>query len=298
MEPSEKNPDQWLDTAVRGIRFGYDRRAVREELAAHLEDKTADFQRIFPDMTAREAQVKALGEMGDAAEIGRELAKVHKPWLGYLWLASKWAAGLALCAALLCWAGRGMDALETWNLRKEAGGSQTAYTDQLEEYYLTGDPQAPFPQWDGQTVDTGIERTPLRWVGEAEPVRAGDFTLEVTRGALWSFSGATPDEPGAQEARFVLDCELTVAGLPWQPLRLEAVSCIGATDSLGNVYLSTEEGRGSGKAYILASRMSQRGLEQRFRLSVSDVPPQAEWLRLEYNRGGISWTLTVPLEEG
>ena len=41
----------WLDTAVKGIRFGPDRRAVRAELAGHLEDKSADLRRIFPDLT-------------------------------------------------------------------------------------------------------------------------------------------------------------------------------------------------------------------------------------------------------
>ena len=85
-------PDAWLDTATAGIRFGPDRAAVRGELEAHLEDKAADLQRIFPDMTAEEAEARAVKEMGDAAEIGRELAKLHRPWLGYLWRASKWAA--------------------------------------------------------------------------------------------------------------------------------------------------------------------------------------------------------------
>lgn len=83
---------QWLDTAVAGIRFGPDRKAVRAELHAHLEDKTADFQRIFPDISPEEAEARAVEEMGDAAEIGKELARLHKPWLGYLWRASKWVA--------------------------------------------------------------------------------------------------------------------------------------------------------------------------------------------------------------
>lgn len=84
--------ERWLDTAVGGIRFKPDRKAVRAELGAHLEDKAADLQRIFPDMTAEEAEARAVKEMGDAAEIGRELARLHKPWLGYLWRASKWVA--------------------------------------------------------------------------------------------------------------------------------------------------------------------------------------------------------------
>ena len=41
---------RWLDTAVSGIRFQPDRAAVRAELEAHMEDKTADFQRILPEI--------------------------------------------------------------------------------------------------------------------------------------------------------------------------------------------------------------------------------------------------------
>ena len=96
MEGKQQGLDQWLDTAVGGIRFGPDRKAVREELAAHLEDKTADFQRIFPDIAPEEAETRAVEEMGDAAEIGKKLARLHKPWLGYLWRASKWVAILSV----------------------------------------------------------------------------------------------------------------------------------------------------------------------------------------------------------
>lgn len=78
------------------IRFGPDRAEVRAELCAHLEDKAADLRRIFPDMTDEEAGVQALREMGDAAEIGKEMARLHKPWLGYLWMASRVLLGLAL----------------------------------------------------------------------------------------------------------------------------------------------------------------------------------------------------------
>ena len=89
----------WLDTAVKGIRFAPDRRAVRAELAGHLEDRAADLRRIFPDLADEEAQERTLAGMGDAAEIGKQLARVHKPWLGYLWRASQ-----IVLAAALVWA--------------------------------------------------------------------------------------------------------------------------------------------------------------------------------------------------
>ena len=85
---------QWLDKATEGIRFGPDRKAVRAELDAHLDDKIQDLQRIFPDLSAWEATQMALSGMGDPEEIGRELAKLHKPWLGYLWRASQITLGV------------------------------------------------------------------------------------------------------------------------------------------------------------------------------------------------------------
>ena len=100
------NPaEQWLDAAVAKIRFGLDREEVRAELSAHLEDKTLDFQRIFPDMTREEAQERAVSDMGDPAEVGKELAKVHKPWLGYLWRVSQAALAAVLLLLVLVPAG-------------------------------------------------------------------------------------------------------------------------------------------------------------------------------------------------
>lgn len=88
----------WLDTAVSGIRFGPDRRAVREELEGHIEDKIADFRRIFPGISDEEARVRALAGMGDPEELKLSLAKIHRPWLGRLWTASRWALWVTLLA--------------------------------------------------------------------------------------------------------------------------------------------------------------------------------------------------------
>ena len=96
--------ERWLDEATRGIRFGPDRRMVAEELAAHLEDKTSDPQWIFPDMTEAEARDRAISEMGNVTELGKELAKIHKPWLGWLWAVScvlLWIAGIMLALGIL-----------------------------------------------------------------------------------------------------------------------------------------------------------------------------------------------------
>ena len=86
----------WLETAVSGILFGPDQKAVRAELYAHIEDKALDLIRLFPDIDPDEARDMALAGMGDAEEIKKELARIHKPWLGWLW---RFSQGL-FCGAL------------------------------------------------------------------------------------------------------------------------------------------------------------------------------------------------------
>ena len=96
----ENRMQMWLNTAVSGIRFKPDREAVEEELRGHFEDKVADLQRIF-HISQEEAEEMALGQMGDAEEIGREMAEIHKPWLGWLWQASQAALLLSVILWLL-----------------------------------------------------------------------------------------------------------------------------------------------------------------------------------------------------
>lgn len=88
--------DEWLDAAVSEIVFGPDREKVRRELRDHLEDRAADLRRVFPDIPEEEAQDRALSGMGDAEELKFSLAKVHKPWMGWLWKISQAALVLVL----------------------------------------------------------------------------------------------------------------------------------------------------------------------------------------------------------
>lgn len=103
MDEKRNAAREWLETATKGIRFKPDRLAVEAELREHLEDKTADMARIF-HIGGEEAEQEALKRMGDPEEIGKALAKLHKPWLGYLWMASRvlrWAALIAAAVFLV-----------------------------------------------------------------------------------------------------------------------------------------------------------------------------------------------------
>ena len=77
----------WCGRVVSYVRFRPDHTAIRKELLAHLEDSCADFQRIGYDI--EEAREKAVEAMGSAEEVGAALDKAHKPWLGWLWQATR-----------------------------------------------------------------------------------------------------------------------------------------------------------------------------------------------------------------
>ena len=89
----------WCGNVVSYVRFQPDHAAIRKELLAHLEDNCADFQRIGYE--PEEARQKALEAMGSAEEVGKAMDKAHKPWLGWLWQATRWMIlGLLIAIAV------------------------------------------------------------------------------------------------------------------------------------------------------------------------------------------------------
>lgn len=71
----------WCHAATILIRFGPDRKAVYNELLAHLEERRDAF--MEQGLNEREASTKALEAMGDAYEIAPQLAAIHRPFWGY-----------------------------------------------------------------------------------------------------------------------------------------------------------------------------------------------------------------------
>ena len=286
-ERQRYGPEGWLDLATAGIRFKPDRAAVRAELKAHLEDKCADLRRLYPDIDDWDIKKRATAQMGDPEEVGRALAKLHRPWLGYLWRASQVAVALAV-ALTLCLGGP--ELVEQIQLRGEIQEREPTLSDYYlwgEDVFSPGGPFAPEPE-EGRPE---ITRTPLLTVCPEETVELEDFRLRVTQDSLWSFRW----EDGREE--WWLFWELEAAEVPWLPLAPEVAQRVRGEDSRGNTYASTLEGHGEGVPYILTNGNGGGLLSQRFRMSVSGMEPGAEWFRLEYDRDGVEWSLTIPLTE-
>lgn len=286
-ERQRYGPEGWLDLATAGIRFKPDREAVRAELKAHIEDQAEAIRRRHPDLSEEEAERQAADQMGDPEEVGRALARLHRPWLGYLWRASQVAVALAV-ALTLCLGGP--ELVEQIRLRGEIQEREPTLSDYYlwgEDVFLPGGLFAPGPE-EGRPE---ITRTPLLTVCPEETVELEDFRLRVTQASLWSFRW----EDGREE--WWLFWELEAAEVPWLPLAPEVAQRVRGEDSRGNTYASTLEGHGEGVPYILTNGNGGGLLSQRFRMSVSGMEPGAEWFRLEYDRDGVEWSLTIPLTE-
>ena len=263
MERKHLSEYGWLNAATRSIRFKPDRVAVRAELFAHLEDKQADLRRIFPDMTLGEAERRALESMGDPEELGRELAKIHSPWLGYLWVLSRWAAVLAALASAVSillggpWLEDVRWRVEDWLDNPEGAAISRA---------LYEDGQ---PQWEGKRLAV--------YAPEAE-TRLGRCTISVPRAAMWE-----------EQGKNILYLELRLAyDLPWE--RSEA--------PLSYLWAEVDRENSYGERQGYTSRgLPRTGLRWiSINMMVEDVPRDLEYITLHY-LPGTKLDLRVELKE-
>ena len=266
----------WLDKATAGIRFGPDRREVRAELTAHLEDKALDFQRIFPGLTEDEAKERAAAEMGDPEKIGRELARIHKPWLGRLWMFSR---VLLVCSVVL-----------SFFLLLQLALLLLAVPMAL----LSGGGQEVFPAEslvEEQYGDLGA----LDYLGELEgsgAVQAGEYIFTAGPGELWSLTGA-------EARRYVAAIPLEVQhDHPGEMLYFTVWDRMWAEDGQGDrlPFLSDPpEGEDIGNCVWITE--GSRGVFRDSYTLFLELPSlEAGQVSLRYDRFGVDFTLPISLE--
>ncbi len=278
MERDQMNGFQWLYIATRGIRFRPDRAAVRAELAAHLEDKQADLQRIFPEMSREEAERRAVESMGDAWEVRKQLAKIHRPWLGYLWRLSQVLAVLACLWLVSFGLLQGEDAYlgdnpysEWWDVDDLPGTAVMGDDDDLR--YLPGDDPNQL---------LALE------IGQTEQVAGQNVSLR--RAALWQ------GEDG-------LELYLYLRVDTWRfwergVLREEWMK---VTDDRGNCYVLGGESGEHPEDGSLMNGLSMEGygpFHSGYEVYIRNLDPEAQWIYLDYGPTQPLVSFAIELKEG
>ncbi|MCI8608871.1 MAG: hypothetical protein HFE73_04430 [Firmicutes bacterium] len=95
MTAKNRNTESWLDAVLHEVRFLPDRQKIRRELQEHIEDYMEDH--MEGSESESRLQEEALLAMGEPVELGRQLNRQHKPWLGWLWLGSEFLCIITIC---------------------------------------------------------------------------------------------------------------------------------------------------------------------------------------------------------
>ena len=91
----------WLEAAGAQIRWRRARSALLRELEDHIADQARDYEALGDGAEA--AAERAVAEMGDPAEVGKELDRLHRPRSNWgLLIAVLAVLGLGIAAMTLC----------------------------------------------------------------------------------------------------------------------------------------------------------------------------------------------------
>ena len=161
----------WRDQVTAQVRFWPDRKSIARELTDHFQDHTRDLERL--DYPWQLAEERALAAMGDPELVGKALDRVHKPWLGWLWVASRAVLVLTAVACLLSLPGTGdffHMAGNTLFPPEDPGGYQAI----VGTYQLLNEQE-------------GV--TPWHFMGtlEAQPAQLPGYTLSLLEGQWWQY---------------------------------------------------------------------------------------------------------------
>ncbi len=249
----------WCESATALIRYGPDRKAVEAELMAHLEDHRDAL--VAEGMADQEAQRAALIAMGDADALAEALAKVHRPFWGYLYRLTKWVAILVCAFALFI-------------LAVEAGS--TAHS------LLTASEKPEFMHpGDGRKWELVVQAEP-----EVSAWCDGHW-ISIPGACLWQ---------QGDEYRLTFHLQ-TVSLSPYG--NFEGIDYFWAIDDRGNYYNSRDEGHYKDDPCVRCGGGMFSGRYQRLDMSIWDIPSaDLQWIELHYDRDGRDIVLRIDLDGG
>lgn len=286
----------WRATVLAQVRFWPDRKDIEKELTAHYEDHVRDLERL--DYPWKLAEQRALDAMGDPEEIGKALDRVHKPWLGWLWVASRAVLILALVTALFL----GAEPMGQWLHRAKNSffppEDLGMYQEELSHY---------------QTINQEAGREVYEvWgtlTGEAVPI-GEDYTLSVVKGCWWKYQDQFWQGQcllRLEPEYFWYDCpedildDLTLTLSNGAVLRNESLSLSGrpingmTSEWFRAYYSDNREPRFGhvGQTHNVSSA-DLGGWYVMLKFSTREAA-QAEWMELSYPAG--DWTMRLYWEE-
>ena len=287
---SQGKRNRWLDEATRDIRCKADRVSVRLELLNHINDRTDRYR--ADGLAPADAISRAVDDMGDARELRRELARIHRPGWGYAHWLTRLAAIILLCCVLSPFSEHNLRLAMGQDVSIYLGAATVNKVEQADK--LTDSPQPPRMETTlyGSTIDTIAEyeleggarwanhriTVPAAWVEQRTYYDDAGTPASVTNTLVLYVKASTPLLFGLAEADDTM-VGLNVIrdgdGLRYSDRRF--------AEKVERVFTCT--------AY--RGRLGSTWYRLRLSLGPNDAP---ERLEIPVGRGGL--TLRVDLEKG
>lgn len=260
---------RWCTEATAGIQTNPDREQVSRELFNHIEDHYQAL--ISQGVDPKAAEQQALDAMGDVHELALELAAIHRPLTGKLYIFTKWAMVAFLCMAMV---GYGFHFL------------MTRYV-------------APaYDKFDSYAVPSLGDNEQQLFSAEPNCFDYSDgYFLSVPRAALWT--AEYTDSYGNTKEVFHLNCQLkSFTFIPWAE-EPGFARWIWAEDNLGNYYYCRGEDSMASEPSITVKDYHTGMFTYTHDLWLHPyVSQEAQWIELHYDRAGRDIVLHIDLTGG
>lgn len=269
----------WADEAVKKLRFPPDRKRVRAELYDHFLDRREDL--LFRGLVEEEANKQTLEMMGSPSETAGLLAKVHKPWLGWLLRLTR--------LAMIC-----VIALVLFNYGEML--FSRAFSTVSPEYLLE---DSYFEHWEGQT---GCDVIARRRATSRDHVTFGPFEVALEDGGIYYIRENT-EKDGISKTYTTYWCRLLLSfsAAPWHTMTSDMVD--------RNLHIVTDQGINytlllspyeawNPKYNFDASFPGRLSLNARACLiSLQEIPMDTEWVELWFTQSGEENRIRINLSE-
>ena len=258
--------ERWCSVATDRIRLKPDRKEVREELYAHMEDQYEEL--VAAGVPEKEAERETAEAMGDPKETAAQLEKVYRPFWGY---ALRIARCCLLAAALLV----------LLALPRYLEGFSFDSSSRDKKYH----------------EDTRMADSSDRVVWHSEPMsrdKSDGYTFTLTEATLRHFT----NNVDSSDDRVYLLLRVKVSN-PWPwALECKAWREFYAVDSLGNVYPADGWARSHSQACVMGTDLHTGFCTWTWELRLNGwCSREADWLELRYDQCGRDVRLVLDLRE-
>ncbi len=293
MEETNKTIQNWTENACKRIKYYPDRLAMERELTDHFEDHRDALVEV--GYTELEAKDHALEALGDADEVGEQLAEVFNTRWSRIWQLSKTAFWTLLIVFLLGKAvirPTSMHRAEYIDLAFRRDSAQMYFNPAAYEKVnagLSDDTLArefTFTNWTAGESDAadaymGFDWSVEHWARLHERLEFNDL-----------FDEGEPD-PRENELAVVLLKLQDHAIYPGEPVFYH--SDLHAVDDAGNRY---DLQNSSAERFLTANSMGRVLHQYYVQLMLPGVQPDAQWLELRAGTDGDTLCLRIDLTEG